>query len=106
MYKFSNPKLALKIIDEIIIPGHFPYYVNLYSDEYAEDEVDDVLDKVLESPIINVDRTGAEETITIISPERIKLEEKNGDVLLSAEVVDWNAYDELKKNVGICVSLR
>lgn len=99
MYKFSNPKLALKIIDEIIIPGRFPYYVNLYSDEYDEDEVDDVLDKVLESPIINVDRIDAEGTVTIISPEGIKLEEKNGDVLLSAEVVDWNAYDELKKNV-------
>lgn len=47
MYKFSNPKLALRIIDEIIIPGRFPNYINLDSDEYDENEVDKVLDEVL-----------------------------------------------------------
>lgn len=54
MYEFSNPKLALKLIDEIIISGRFPNYVNLDSDEYDEDEVDMMLTEILQSPIISV----------------------------------------------------
>lgn len=99
MYKFSNPKLALKIIDEIIISKRFPYYVNLDSDEYDEDEVDWVLNEVLQSPLVRVAETNSEEIITIVSPEGIKLNAKNGDILLSAEVIDWDAYNELKRSV-------
>ena len=99
MYKFSNPKLALKIIDEIIISKRFPYYVNLDSDEYNEDEVDWTLDEVLQSPLVRVDETNSEKAIIIVSPDGIKLETKNDNILLSAEIIDWDAYDELKKSV-------
>ena len=54
MYKFSNPKLALRIIDEIIIPERFPNYINLDSDEYDENEVDKVLDEVLDLSLIHI----------------------------------------------------
>lgn len=89
MYKFSNPKLALQIIDEIIIPGRFPNYVNLDSDEYNEDAVDMMLTEVLQSPIIRVTKTPLVDTKG----------KPNGDILLSAEVIDWDAYNELKENV-------
>lgn len=99
MYKFSNPKLALKIIDEIIIPGYFPNHINLDSDEYDEDEMDKVLNEVLDSPLVRVDETNSEETITLVSQGRIKLEAKNDKVILSTKVIDWDAYNELKENV-------
>lgn len=89
MYKFINPKLALKLIDEIIISKRFPYYVNLDSDEYSEDEADTVLTEVLQSPIIKVDE------IPLVSTDR----HPNGEVLLSAKVVDWDAYNELKESI-------
>lgn len=89
MYEFSNPKLALKLIDEIIISGRFPNYVNLDSDEYDEDEVDMMLTEILQSPIISVNET------PLISTDG----HPNGDILLSAEIVDWSAYNELKESV-------
>lgn len=99
MYKFSNPKLALKIIDEIIISKRFPYYVNLDSDEYDENEVERVLNEVLESPIVKLDTTNTEETISYTAAGNIKFETKNNSVLLSATVIDWNLYNELKEKV-------
>ena len=96
MYKFSNPKLALRIIDEIIIPGRFP---NLDSDEYDENEVDKVLDEVLDSPLVKVDETNSEETIAFVSQGVVKLEAKNDKVILSAKVIDWDTYNELKESV-------
>lgn len=89
MYKFSNPKLALKIIDEIIIPGYFPNHINLDSDEYDEDEMDMMLTEVLQSPIVMLNKTPLVNTKG----------KPNGDILLSAEVIDWDAYNELKENV-------
>ena len=94
MYKFSNPKLALRIIDEIIIPGRFPNYINLDSDEY-----DKVLDEVLDSPLVKVDETNSEETIAFVSQGVVKLEAKNDKVILSAKVIDWDTYNELKESV-------
>ena len=73
MYKFSNPKLALRIIDEIIIPGRFPNYINLDSDEYDENEVDKVLNEVLDSPLVKVAGTNSEETIAFVSQGVVKL---------------------------------
>ena len=99
MYKFSNPKLALRIIDEIIIPGRFPNYINLDSDEYDEHEVDKVLDEVLDSPLVKVDETNSEETIAFVSQGVVKLEAKNDKVILSAKVIDWDTYNELKESV-------
>ena len=96
MYKFSNPKLALRIIDEIIIPGRF---LNLDSDEYDENEVDKVLDEVLDSPLVKVDETNSEETIAFVSQGVVKLEAKNDKVILSAKVIDWDTYNELKESV-------
>lgn len=89
MYEFSNPKLALKLIDEIIIPGHFPNYVNPDSDKYDEDEVERILDKILDSPIVKVNEIPLMDTKG----------KPNGDILLSAEVINWDAYNELKENV-------
>ena len=99
MYEFSNPKLALKLIDEIIIPGYFPNYVNLDPDEYDENEVEKILDEILDSPIVKVDEINSEETITLIAQGETKLETKSDKAILSAEVVDWDAYNELKENI-------
>ena len=89
MYEFSNPKLALKLIDEIIISGRFPNYVNPDSDEYDEDEVERILDKILDSQIVKVNKIPLMDTKG----------KPNGDILLSAEVINWDAYNELKENV-------
>ena len=99
MYEFSNPKLALILIDEIIIPGHFPNYVNPDSDKYDEDEVERILDKILDSPIVKVNETNSEETIAFVSQGVVKLEAKNDKVILSAKVIDWDTYNELKESV-------
>ena len=99
MYKFSNPKLALRIIDKIIIPGRFPNYINLDSDEYDENEVDKVLNEVLDSPLVKVAETNSEETIAFVSQGVVKLEAKNDKVILSAKVIDWDTYNELKESV-------
>lgn len=99
MCKFSNPKLALLILDEIIIPGHFPYQVNIDSEQYDDNEIDKVLNEVLESPIVEIHKTNSEETITYVHSNGLKKEVINDNVLLSAKIVDWNAYEKLKKSI-------
>ena len=99
MCKFSNPKLALLILDEIIIPGHFPYHINIDSDQYDDNEIDKVLNEVLESPIVEINKTNSEETITYVHSNGLTKEVINNNILLSAKIVNWTAYEKLKKNI-------